>query len=928
MKLKLLLTPILFMLAVNAAFAAVPTITSFTPVAGPVGTLVTINGTNLGSPTVFTIGGKAAIVISNNGSQLVGYVMPGAVTGAIAITTVGGTAGSSTNFTVTATSYPSAQKGNPIITATNYGQAEIGSSVAISADGTTAIVGGPNYYSGSGINPGVALVFVYSGGMWTQQAEFSASNFSPGQGGAVALSADGNTAMVGGSADDSTSVNSTTIGAVWFYTRVGAVWTEEGKPLIGNGYIPYPDQGSSCALSADGNTAIAGGPGDNGEIGAAWIYTRSNGTWTQQGPKLTPSDNTGNANFGNSVAISADGNTAVIGGYADNTGINAHNEQTVAGATWIFTRTGSTWSQQGGKLVATGGSSYNRQGTSVGVSADGNTMVTSGPGSNSVWIFTRNGTTWSQLGSALPETGVTGNPGNGIQAGFGSGVAMSADGNTVVVGDGQNGSFDGPGPGGTWVFTRSGNTYVQQEGALMGTGTGTTQYPSQGAAVALSANGTTFITGGPPNGTNYQGAAWVFAADANANLSNLKISRGVLTPAFAAGTTTYTATVANGTTSIMVTPTASDINATILVNNTAVTSGTASGAIPLNLGANAISVLVIAPDGATTKTYTVTVTRPPSTDALLSLLKLNPGTKTPAFMSNVTSYTATVVYGVTSTTVTPVTTDPNATVTVDGIAVTSGTASGAIPLVVGPNVITAKVKAQDGITTKTYTVTVTREPNTNDLLSLLKLSVGTKSPVFMSNVTSYTVSEANSISSITVTPTADDPNATIMVNGTDAVASGAVSDPIALVVGSNTITVTVTAQDEVSTKTYTLTVTRAAGGADSYNPGISVTKPIETPALADDGIAIHPGVSPNGDGINDFLQIDNITQYPDNKLTIMNRNGQLIYETQGYDNSSKVFDGHSNKNGQMQLPGTYFYQLDYTVSGITKHKTGFFVLKY
>ena len=87
-------------------------------------------------------------------------------------------------------------------------------------------------------------------------------------------------------------------------------------------------------------------------------------------------------------------------------------------------------------------------------------------------------------------------------------------------------------------------------------------------------------------------------------------------------------------------------------------------------------------------------------------------------------------------------------------------------------------------------------------------------------------------------------------------------------------------------------------------------------------------VSPNGDGINDFLLIDNISQYPDNKLMIMNRNGQLIYEAKGYDNASKTFDGHSNKNGQMQLPGTYFYQLDYAVNGLTKHKTGFIVLKY
>ena len=165
-----------------------------------------------------------------------------------------------------------------------------------------------------------------------------------------------------------------------------------------------------------------------------------------------------------------------------------------------------------------------------------------------------------------------------------------------------------------------------------------------------------------------------------------------------------------------------------------------------------------------------------------------------------------------------------------------------------------------------------------------------------------------------------------------AVASKTASGLIALAVGANAINIVVIAQDGVTTLTYTVTITRAPGGADGYDP-ISVpiaigTKPTETPVLAEDGIMVHPALSPNGDGVNDFLQIDNISQYPDNKLMIMNRNGQLIYEAKGYDNSSKVFDGHSNKNGQMQLPGTYFYELDYTVSGITKHKTGFIVLKY
>ena len=72
------------------------------------------------------------------------------------------------------------------------------------------------------------------------------------------------------------------------------------------------------ALSSDGNTALIGGPDDNGDVGAAWVFTRSGSTWTQQGSKLTGSGEVGNGDFGFSVALSADGNTALIGGPDDN----------------------------------------------------------------------------------------------------------------------------------------------------------------------------------------------------------------------------------------------------------------------------------------------------------------------------------------------------------------------------------------------------------------------------------------------------------------------------------------------------------------------------------------------------------------------------------------------------------------------------------
>ena len=100
-------------------------------------------------------------------------------------------------------------------------------------------------------------------------------------------------------------------------------------------------------------------------------------------------------------------------------------------------------------------------------------------------------------------------------------------------------------------------------------------------------------------------------------LSNLTLSSGTLNPIFAAGTTGYTAHVANGVGSITVTPTVTDSNATVKVNGTTVTSGTASGGISLSVGSNSIPVVVTAQDTVTTGSYTVTVTRDKAAQTLI-----------------------------------------------------------------------------------------------------------------------------------------------------------------------------------------------------------------------------------------------------------------------------------------------------------------------
>ncbi|HEX3386340.1 MAG TPA: cadherin-like beta sandwich domain-containing protein, partial [Mucilaginibacter sp.] len=191
-----------------------------------------------------------------------------------------------------------------------------------------------------------------------------------------------------------------------------------------------------------------------------------------------------------------------------------------------------------------------------------------------------------------------------------------------------------------------------------------------------------------------------------ATLSNLQLSQGTLTPVFATGTFNYTADELNSTASITLTPKATDPNAAITVNGLAVPSGTPSTAIPLQVGPNTITTVVTAQDGTTKNTYTVIVTRAPSSDALLSNLTVSEGTLSPTFNSSITAYADTVSGLVSVITVTPTAEDSTATITVNGITVISGAASGSIPLTIGTNTITVEVTAQDGTTMKTYTVTI------------------------------------------------------------------------------------------------------------------------------------------------------------------------------------------------------------------------------
>ena len=283
----------------------------------------------------------------------------------------------------------------------------------------------------------------------------------------------------------------------------------------------------------------------------------------------------------------------------------------------------------------------------------------------------------------------------------------------------------------------------------------------------------------------------------------------------------YTSSVAHGIRKATVEPTLSNSAASYIIR---IHRGQAPGWGWVFVGSNVITVEVTAEDDSTTETYTVTVTRAAaSTDATLSGLTLS-SVDFGTFSSSTTSYTAEVDSSVTETTVTPTVNDSGANyvIKLGGEEDPDGT----VALAAGSNVITVEVTAEDDSTTKTYTVTVTRlvtsqqnQASSDATLSSLMLS-GIDFGTFSSDTDSYTASVAYGVSQTTVTPTVNDSGATHVIK------LGGVEDAdgvVSLNVGSNVITVEVTAEDGETTKTYTVGVNRAAASTDATLSGLTLS---------------------------------------------------------------------------------------------------------
>jgi titin len=288
-------------------------------------------------------------------------------------------------------------------------------------------------------------------------------------------------------------------------------------------------------------------------------------------------------------------------------------------------------------------------------------------------------------------------------------------------------------------------------------------------------------------------------------LASLSLSNGAL--AFNASTYEYQLAVANTVTTFRVTPTKSDQDSTIAISinggaAAAISSGTQSSALPLNVGVNTIVVAVTSQVGSV-QNYTLYINRAKSPLSTLSALSLSAGTLT-GFDSSLSAYEVNVPYNSSSITATATPSNSAATMQIQVnsggySAITSGVASSALALNVGNNTVRIEVTSEDGLSTTIYELTITRAGAANSQLGSLAISVGNM-PTFSPSILNYEVIVPTGTTTATVTPTlGSGVTGSISVNGVE-LADGAQSQAITLTAGTtNQITIVVTASDGSST---------------------------------------------------------------------------------------------------------------------------------
>ncbi len=371
-------------------------------------------------------------------------------------------------------------------------------SYAVAIDGDTAVIGSRTAVNDSG----AVYIFVRQNGAWNEQQKLTASDAVLFHNFGYSVAIDGDTVIIGAISDRSQGVAT---GAAYIFVRNGETWTEQQK-LIADDAQQRDRFGQAVAI--DGDTAVIGaygkgGPTEGDFTGAAYVFTRTIDTWSQQ-QKLVSDNPAVGDKFGFTVAVTGD--VIFVGAISEDDTWNN------SGSAYVFTRTQSTWGQQQ-KLIASDVITAGVFGASVAV--EGNTAVIGAYNSNgskgAAYIFTKSGDTWSEQKILTASDASSGDS-------FGYTVALS--GETIVVGAYTN-NDGGNNTGSAYVFTGSGASWSEQEKLTASDASANDWF---GRAVAVS-NDTMIISAYYHNdGGDNSGSAYIYEPLIVNHTLNLNIS--------------------------------------------------------------------------------------------------------------------------------------------------------------------------------------------------------------------------------------------------------------------------------------------------------------------------------------------------------------------------------------------------------------------
>jgi len=322
-----------------------------------------------------------------------------------------------------------------------------GYDVAIS--GSTALVGNPNntsYQTSTGgyVLTGNVVVFSVSGGTWTQTATLAPSDGISGEGFGASIAFSGNTAFIG--APGQTEGGLQGAGSTYVFTESGSTWTQDTE-ISASVPIHYGNFGTSLSLS--GSTLVSGA------IGSAYIFTGSGSSWTQS-EELTASNGTPNTQFQFGFAVVVSGSTIFVTAPEQTVGSNVNQ-----GAVYVFTNSGSTWTQSQ-ELTTSDGGSDDYFGWTMSVS--GSTAAIGAPGHEvsgdslvgAAYVFTPSSGNWSEASELLNPVVETGGA-------FGSGISISGNELIVVA---QGNSTPAGNSGIAYGYVGAGSSWTQIAGEM------------------------------------------------------------------------------------------------------------------------------------------------------------------------------------------------------------------------------------------------------------------------------------------------------------------------------------------------------------------------------------------------------------------------------------------------------------------------------